>query len=95
MHVLSTCSAGGRDVLVYRHPGLEPDSILKLRLVEPPTELLERVGPGYQHGLFFSTQGPSSPAAQLAGGDYDGDFFMLITNQQVYHRFRQCKSCPC
>ena len=58
--------------LLYRHPGLHPGSVRRVRVVSPPSALrraLEGVDPLRATAIIFSTRGERSLADEMDGGD--------------------------
>lgn len=53
-----------------------------------PPELLQLIPPGLHGAIFLPSVGPSSLASSLAGGDYDGDLFLLLWEPQIMSSFR-------
>lgn len=68
-------------VLVYRNPGLHFGDIHILEAVYVK-ELEEIIG-NAKYGIFFSTKGQRSAAAEIANGDFDGDVYWVSRNPQV------------
>ena len=65
-----------REALLYRHPGLHPGDVRRVRVVPPSDELrrhLEGVDPCRAAGIVFPTRGERSLADEMSGGDLDGD----------------------
>lgn len=58
------------------------------RLMPYPPELLQLLPPGLHGAIFLPSVGPSSLAASLAGGDYDGDLFLLLWEPTIMRNFR-------
>lgn len=58
------------------------------RLMPYPPELLQLIPPGLHGAIFLPSVGPSSLAASLAGGDYDGDLFLLLWEPTIMCNFR-------
>lgn len=76
--------------LLYRHPGLHPGSVRRVRVVSPPSALrraLEGVDPLRATAIIFSTRGERSLADEMDGGDMDGDEFALIWNETMLEAF--------
>lgn len=59
-----------------------------------PPELLQLIPPGLHGAIFLPSVGPSSLASSLAGGDYDGDLFLLLWEPQIMSSFRQIDPPP-
>ena len=76
--------------LIYRHPGLHPGSVRRVRKVLP-TEALRRafdgVDPERATVIIFSTRGERSLADEMDGGDMDGDEFALIWDEGLVAAF--------
>lgn len=73
-------------VLVYRNPGLHFGDIHILEAVYVK-ELEEIIG-NAKYGIFFSTKGQRSAAAEIANGDFDGDVYWISRNPQLLKHFR-------
>jgi hypothetical protein len=58
------------------------------RLMPYPPELLQLIPPGLHGAIFLPSVGPSSLAASLAGGDCDGDLFLLLWEPTIMRCFR-------
>ena len=80
-----------RDALLYRHPGLHPGDIRRVRVVNLTPELkahLQGVDTQRSSGaIIFSTCGERSLADEAAGGDLDGDEFVLIMTEELVCAF--------
>lgn len=59
-----------------------------------PPELLQLIPAGLHGAIFLPSVGHSSLAASLAGGDYDGDLFLLLWEPQILSHFRQIDPPP-
>jgi hypothetical protein len=59
-----------------------------------PPELLQLIPPGLHGAIFLPSVGHSSLASRLAGGDYDGDLFLLLWEPQILSHFRQIDPPP-
>jgi hypothetical protein len=59
-----------------------------------PPELLQLIPPGLHGAIFLPSVGRSSLASSLAGGDYDGDLFLLLWEPQILSNFRQIDPPP-
>jgi hypothetical protein len=79
----------GVPCLAYRNPGMLPSDIRKLQLVAPPGPLRAMLGPRFAHGIFFSTRGTSCVAQAMAGGDYDGDLYLVMWEPGMVQGFRE------
>ncbi|KAG2425862.1 hypothetical protein HYH02_014926 [Chlamydomonas schloesseri] len=78
----SVAAAGPCRVLLYRDPELRPRGVLAAWLVPPPPGLLAgwyAAAGGVRSALIMPIAGGESLAAEMAGGDYDGDMFHVIT----------------
>jgi hypothetical protein len=79
-----------REALLYRHPGLHPGDVRRVRVVPPPKELLLHLGradPDRATAIIFPTRGKRSLADEMSGGDLDGDEFALIWNEKLLSAF--------
>lgn len=68
-------------VLIARHPIHDPAHMRAFQAVRAPplrAFLGDRAGV-----LFFSTQGPRSPASLLSNGDLDGDVYFVCMNRAL------------
>lgn len=72
--------------LIYRAPGCHEGDIRGFTHVPPPRALREMLKGGSssrQNAIFFSVRGEQAPADKLAGGDYDGDEFMVLGDPEL------------
>ena len=76
-------------VVVYRAPGLHFGDARVLEAVYP-SRMAEFIGEG-QHAIFFSCKGPRSATDMMAGGDLDGDLFLVCKHAKVRDRWREEK----
>eukprot|EP00897_Mesotaenium_endlicherianum_P009423 jgi/Mesen1/8509/ME000480S07862 len=65
------------DCLVHRYPGVQLANIRKLRAVDCP-ELRSYLPPDARHFIAFSTKGRRSEPDKMAGGDLDGDDYLIV-----------------
>lgn len=65
------------DVLVTRNPMMHPGDIRKLQAVHHP-RLASFFSATCGGVVIFSTRGVRASAAEMGGGDYDGDMFFVI-----------------
>jgi hypothetical protein len=70
------------DVLVTRHPMHHPGDIRKLRAVRNE-KLLELCRGTTNPVIFFSIRGERSQADCMGGGDFDGDKYIVIANEEI------------
>ena len=78
------------EALLYRHPGIHPGDVRRVRAVPPPKELLahlEGADPERASAIIFPTRGGRSLADEMSGGDLDGDEFALIWNKALVAAF--------
>lgn len=68
--------------LVYRAPSLRIENLRKLKSVSRP-ELLEWLPAGSSDCIVFSTKGARSVTDTMAGGDLDGDPYLVIFEPTV------------
>lgn len=83
---VASSSAGHVETLVYRAPGCHPGDLQHFTHVPPPPALRAMLKRGHaerQNLIIFSTRGAQPPADKLGGGDYDGDEFMVLHDQQI------------
>ena len=76
-------------VLIARHPIHDPAHMRAFQAVRAPplrAFLGDRAGV-----LFFSTQGPRSPASLLSNGDLDGDMYFVCMNRDIVAAARSVK----
>lgn len=82
------------EALIYRDPGIHPGDVRRVRLMPYPAELLQLIPAGTNGAIFLPSVGSSSLASALAGGDYDGDLFLLLWEPQVLSAFRRLDPPP-
>lgn len=70
------------DVIVTRHPMHHPGDIRKLRAVRNE-RLLELCRGSTNPVIFFSVRGERSQADCMGGGDFDGDKYIVIANEEI------------
>jgi hypothetical protein len=75
-------------------PAPDVKSCVVCRLMPYPPELLQLIPPGLHGAIFLPSVGRSSLASSLAGGDYDGDLFLLLWEPQILSNFRQIDPPP-
>ncbi len=68
-------------VLVARHPIHDPTHVRGFKAVQSPP--LRAFLQGRAGVMFFSTQGPRSPASLLSNGDLDGDVYFVLLNETM------------
>ena len=88
------CSDNGQisgKVLVYRNPGLHFGDIHVLKATY--VKALESFIGNAKFAIFFPCKGPRSLGDEIAGGDFDGDMYLVSRNPQVgiyiYFSFRE------
>ncbi|KAL3903990.1 MAG: hypothetical protein SGPRY_011454, partial [Prymnesium sp.] len=84
------CNFITREAIIYRHPGLHPGSVRRIKMVMPSSDLnshLKGVAKSRASAVIFSTQDVRSLAEELADGDLDGDEFAVIWNENVVEAF--------
>eukprot|EP00347_Sterkiella_histriomuscorum_P004952 403358455 len=69
------------DVVVTRNPALHPNDIRKLVAVDRPEFRYLR------NAVVFSTQGSIPPSTMMAGGDHDGDRYLIIWERSIVNNF--------
>ncbi len=76
------CKSIRGKVVVTRHPLTHPGDIRVFTAVAHPA--LERSSIAYSSGgaIIFSTQGDRAAADKMSGGDYDGDQYLIIYNDE-------------
>lgn len=87
--LFASSAQGVSEAIIYRDPGIHPGDVRLVRLMPYPPELLQLVPAGTNGAIFLPSVGSSSLAASLAGGDYDGDLFLLLWEPQVLQSFRR------
>ena len=73
-------------VLVYHAPGCHPGDLRRFKHVPPPPALRQMLAGGTserQNAIFFSVRGTQAAADKLGGADYDGDEFIVLTDQKL------------
>eukprot|EP00873_Tetraselmis_striata_P041554 jgi/Tetstr1/461818/TSEL_006899.t1 len=85
----------GQHCLLYRDPGIHPGDIRKVKVADSLANgaLVGCLGRG-QGALLFSTKGRRSLADCSAGGDFDGDEFLVCFHRPFVEAYRECEPRP-
>ncbi|GAA0175016.1 RNA metabolism protein [Lithospermum erythrorhizon] len=75
-------------VLVYRNPCLHFGDIHVM--TAKPVEAIQDVVGNAKYGIFFSTKGIKSAAAEMGNGDFDGDVYWVSQHPELLEKFNQC-----
>ncbi|KAK4705953.1 RNA-dependent RNA polymerase, partial [Phenoliferia sp. Uapishka_3] len=71
-------------IAISRSPTMHPGDIQLVRAVGQLPEVVLTRFSGLENCVVFSSQGPRSLPSCLAGGDLDGDLYLLITNPSLF-----------
>eukprot|EP00775_Hariotina_reticulata_P005922 gene5922-6162_t len=74
--------------IIYRDPGILPGDVRRVKVIPYPPALQQLVTGMLSGAMFLPCVGSSCLAASLAGGDYDGDQFLLLWDEAILKHFR-------